>query len=140
MDSLNCIEQRGVIENISQGNASVIFSATSVCGSCAAQGVCELFGTNSKRIIVPVKPDEFVIGEVVGIRMKRKSGWIATIIAYAVPFILLISSLVIGTFHKMSELVTGLVCIGVLMLYFIGLYFFRNHFKKAFTFIIQKIS
>ncbi len=140
MDSFNCIEQRGVIEKISDGKASVIFSATSICGSCSAQGVCELFGTSSRRIIVPVRSDEFSVGEMVDVVMKRRMGWIATVIAYLIPFLLLIFSLLIGTYYKLNELFIGLITIGILICYFIGLYFFKNRLKKAFTFIIQKTS
>ncbi len=140
MDSSSCIDKRGVIEEISDGKASVIFSNASACVSCDAKGVCELFGPTSRKIVVPVDCKDFSVGESVDIVMKRSIGMNAAIIAYLIPFILLILALLIGTHLKLGDLTVGLVCIILLSFYFIGLYFFRHRIKKAFTFIIQKTS
>jgi positive regulator of sigma E activity len=140
MDSSSCIEQRGVIEEISDGKASVIFSSIAACGNCSANGVCELFGTSSRRIVVPLGSDHFSAGDKVDIVMKRSMGRVATVFAYLFPFILLMISLLVGAYLGLGELTSGLSSLGVLFLYFIGLYFFRNRIKKAFTFIIQKTS
>jgi positive regulator of sigma E activity len=140
MDSSSCIEQRGVIEEISDGKASVIFSSIAACGNCSASGLCEIVGQASRKIIVPVGSDHFSAGEEVHIVMKRSMGRNATILAYLLPFVLLILSLLIGTYSKLGDLTCGLLCFITLILYFIGLYVFRNRIKKAFNFILQKIA
>jgi positive regulator of sigma E activity len=139
MDSTGCIEQRGVIEKISDGKASVIFSGIEACGNCSSGKFCELFGNASRSINVPASESHFSKGEEVLIVMKRSLGMKAAILAYLLPFILLILSLITGTLLKWGDLVTAIITMTFVLFYFIGLYFFRSRIKKSFTFNIQKL-
>jgi sigma-E factor negative regulatory protein RseC len=139
MVSSSCIEQKGVIEEIANGRAKVRISSFTACSDCHAQNSCVFFGNTTRYIDVPVHEDEFCKGESVQISIKRTHGLKASILAYLIPFVIMIIILILLSFFHINELISGVVAMLTVFLYFLAFYFFRNRMHKAFTFILSKM-
>ncbi len=139
MDSSPCIEQKGVIEEIVNGYAKVRISSFAACANCFAKASCGIPEGTTRHIEVPVREEVFSEGESVLVNMKRTMGMKATLIAYIVPFVLVITTLLILTSFHITELFSGLISLLVLLPYFIGLYFFSDHLRRSFIFTLRKV-
>ena len=139
MDSSPCIEQKGVIEEITDGLAKVRITSFSACANCLTKDSCGLLsGGVNKHIEIPDSKGEFQKGETVFINMRRSMGLKATLIAYIIPFFLIILTLLMLTSIRLKELYAGLISLSVLIPYFTGLYFFRDHLRRTFIFTMRK--
>ena len=86
MDSIDCVEQKGIIEEITNGIATVNITSFSACSSCQSKAGCDMSESEEKQIHVAVDSNLFKKGELVKILMKRSLGLRATLIAYVLPF------------------------------------------------------
>ena len=134
MNSTTCIEQEGVIETISEGMAKVNITSFSACANCHAKKGCNLIDSKTKHILLPTGKTQYSIGDTVRIFMKRSLGLRATLIAYIIPLVILITTLLVLTSLKLNELFVGLITLLILVPYFILVYHFRESLKKTFTF------
>lgn len=140
MSSSNCIEQKGVIKEIEKGLARVLITSYSSCANCESKLACGIGESTTKEIDVPVTNDLFSVGEQVVIIMKRSIGLKAVGLAYLVPFILLITSLGIFNSYHMSEILSGIISLSILIPYFLILYFLKDKLNKTFSFSLKKIG
>lgn len=134
------IWQPGIVVAVSSEKVSVRIIARSACGSCTAKSLCGA-GDIAEKIIEVKKPTgSYSVGEQVVVSMSSGLGARATIFGYLFPFILLIVSLITLDAIGVSELINGLVSIGVLVPYFLMLWFLRKRFEKRFVFGIQSLN
>jgi positive regulator of sigma E activity len=140
MDYSGCIGQKGVIEEISDGKVSVNITRTIACEGCHAIDTCTMFDSPARKIIVSDPGNDFHIGEEVNVFMKRSMGWKATLLAYFLPFVIMLTILIILNNYRVSELTMGLSVLCVLALYFLCLYFLKDRLKRTFNFILTKIT
>lgn len=139
MDSSTCIEQKGVIEEIDRDLARVQIKAFSACANCHSKAGCGMGESADREILAHVPgTGDFRAGDTVTVIMKRTMGWKAAVLAYIVPFAIVLLALLILTSLQYSELVTGLVSLVLLVPYFVLLYLLRERLKTAFTFSIRK--
>lgn len=140
MNSSSCIEQKGVIEEISNGMVKVNITSFSACANCHAQKACNFIDSEIKHILVPIEEEQYSIGETVKIFMKRSLGLKAAFIAYIVPVFILIATLLILTSFKLNELFVGLITLMILTPYFLLVYRFRDSLRNTFIFRLNKES
>ena len=139
MDSSPCIEQKGVIEEIIDGKAKVRISSFVACANCHVKAACGIPEGTTRIIIAPLLGENFNKGESVYINMKRSMGIKAALIAYILPFIIVISTLLILSMFDLEELITGLISLAILIPYFSGLFLFRDRLKRSFIFTLRKV-
>jgi len=95
-------------------------------------------GMKEKIIDIPkTSTVEHKTGDFVRITMKKTMGTQAVVFGYFIPFVLLITTLLMVEDFTKDEGIAGLVAIGILLPYYAGLYLFRNFFKKKFSFTIE---
>jgi sigma-E factor negative regulatory protein RseC len=140
MSSSSCVEQKGIIEEVVNGFAKVRVSSFAACAKCHAKSACGITEGSTRFFQVPVAKDEYSTGESVIIEMERHMGLRAAFIAYFLPFLIVITSLLILTSFNVSELFSGTISILILIPYFTGLYFFRDHLKRSFKFTLRKVT
>lgn len=141
MDSSTCIEQKGVVEEISDGLVKVNITSFSACAHCHSKQACGIIDSASREILVPISDSNMIsIGDTVRVIMKRSMGWKATIMGYVIPFLLVLTTLLILSSLNMHEVVVGLGSLVILVPYFIALYFNRDWLRKTFSFTIQKLA
>ncbi len=139
MNSIDCIEQKGIIEEIVNVTAKVHITSISACASCASKGACHAGETASKYVDVFIGNSNFHKGEVVNISMKKTLGLKATLLAYILPFIVLLITLVILVETGVNEGIAGLISLIVLIPYFLVLYLYKNKLQKVFQFTLNKV-
>lgn len=138
MSHNNRIEHIGVISEINEGIIKVDINVQSACSSCHASGICGVDSSN--RIIeVPANQSQYNIGDQVKVVLKQKLGYVALLLGYVVPFFVVVLTLVICLKLGVSEGISGLFSVLVLIPYYLAIYLFRNKLKKEFNFEIEKI-
>lgn len=134
---LDCIIKSGTIESVDDDKIKVKIQNNSACSMCYSKGVCTSLGSGER--IIEVENDNIPLmkpGDKVDIEMISSSGWIAVIIGYVVPFILLILTLIISS-NYLSEAIAALLSLIVLVPYYLSLYILRKRMKRYFHFRIS---
>lgn len=138
---LDKVEHEGRIIEISEQYISVEIVNKSACAACHAKGVCAASDEKIKVIEVPLSIDtlaeDYKVGDMVNVVMKGSLGLKAIWFAYVVPLIVLMAAILVFSLLHFHEAMVGLLSIGVVALYYLVLFFFRNKLSKIFTFYIQ---
>lgn len=119
----------GVVESICGEQATVRLQSNANCDGCKAQSACGVDGGDK---MVYVKLDESIdLNTVITVGIDKKKGLVAVIYAYVLPFLLVLITLIVGSFF-LSESVAGLLSLAILIPYYILLYFLRAAFTEKF--------
>lgn len=140
MDSNDCVEQKGIIEEISHGVATVNITSFSACSSCESKAACGMSETSEKKIQVVLESIPFKEGELVKILMKKSLGLKATLLAYVLPFMLVIIALIVLKNLDVAEAISGLIAIIALAVYFFVLHLYKDKLRKTFQFTLNKVN
>jgi sigma-E factor negative regulatory protein RseC len=138
MNTSVCFEQRGIIESVNDNVVTVRIDRGTACGHCSAQGLCNLAESTERIIEVNPSAQSFSVGELVQVTMSRSMGNKAILLGYFIPFVLLISTLLIFSAFGLPDWMAGLVSLVILIPYFIILYIFRERLRRTFSFSIHK--
>lgn len=138
MEAAVCIEQTGTVEETTGQLIRVRIHRESLCSQCHARGMCYMGEGNDRLIEISDFESGIKTGDLVKLVINRKAGNKAIILGYLVPFIILISVLLIMDVAGMPEWVSGLTAIGSLIPYFLLLYFIRDSLRKKFTVTAHK--
>jgi len=133
------IDHEGTVLKIEDGKITVGIVNISACAGCHAKGACTMSDMKDKSIDVTDYSNNFEIGEKVNLSYQESLGWLAMFLAYVLPFVLVIIALIIATAITSNELISGISALAILLPYYIILSFFKGHFKKTFSFTIEKI-
>lgn len=132
------ITHPGVICNIGNDRIYVKILSQSACASCHAKGMCNLADMEEKVIDLKRPASAaYSVGDQVVLVMKRSLGTKAVILGYLIPFLILISALIILLSLTGNELFSALMAIGLLIPYYIILFILKDKLKKTFEFRIQ---
>jgi positive regulator of sigma E activity len=135
-----CFEQKGIIESINDNRITVRIDRGSACGQCSAQGLCNLADSAEQIIEVNNPTQIFSVGEWVQVTMSRSMGNKAILLGYFIPFVLLISTLLISSAFGLADWIAGLVSLLILIPYYIFLYILRERLRRTFSFSIHKTA
>ncbi len=133
------VSHRGVIKEFSKKGIIVGIIAESACAACHAKGACSVSDMTEKEIEIERDKGEFHIGQQVLITGKTSQGFKALFLAYLLPFILVMTVLIVSTKLFISEGLSGLLSLSILIPYYLILYLFRNRLKQSFDFEIGPI-
>jgi len=139
MHSGNPIEHEGVIQKIEGLHARVTFSVQSACSECHAKGVCSVAGMEEKSVDVFHRGD-FTTGEKVSVILKKSLGYKAVVLAYVLPFFIVLLFLILFTLVLDSEALAGIYSLTLLIPYYLLIYHFRNKISREFSFTIRKLN
>jgi positive regulator of sigma E activity len=140
MNTSVCFEQRGIIESVNDKMVTVRIDRGSACSHCSAQGLCNLAESTERIIEVNTSTQSFSVGEWVQVTMSRSMGNKAILLGYFIPFVLLISTLLISSAFRLPDWIAGMVSLLILIPYFIILYIFRERLRRTFSFSIHKAA
>jgi sigma-E factor negative regulatory protein RseC len=140
MNTSECIEQQGIVEKTDRGIIRVRIPQVAACSSCHSKSSCSLFGNQEKTIEVSDDGGNYRQGERVGITITRSMGQKAILLGYFLPFVLVITTLVILTAAGFQDWIAGLASLAVLVPYYILLYFLKQKLSRFFTFTLKKID
>ena len=138
---LDKVEHEGRIIEISEDFISVEIVNKSACAACHAKGVCAASDESIKVIEVPYDlhtlTSDYKIGDQVNVVMKGSLGLKAIWIAYVVPLIVLVASIIVLSLLKLNEVWVGLGTLMILAIYYFGVFLCRKKISKIFTFYIE---
>lgn len=136
----NTISHLGIIKDIiDENNISVLITSQSACSSCSSKKMCSVFEMQEKIIIVK-KPDfELKNGDEVNVLMQESFGYFAVIVSYILPFIIMMTVLLVSYLKSINDIYTGLAVIIFLSTYYIILYLFRKKISKKAIFKIERL-
>ena len=136
MDEL--IRHEGIVLAVQDGKALVEIVQTSACSACKARSMCMSAESQEKRIDAtmtePLNP-----GDRVEVMVTEKLAWKAVLLAYILPFIVMIAVVGLLEIWIHNEAVVGTIALSAIALYYIVLSFFRNRLQKEFSFTARKL-
>jgi sigma-E factor negative regulatory protein RseC len=135
-DNFESIEHDGIVQKADEKSLTVRISSASACSGCHAEGSCTLAGKEDKIIDISGYYN-VMAGDIVTVVMKKSMGYTAVALGYILPFLGVITILIILASLSVPELIAGLASLAILIPYYIILYFFRNRINNKFTFTLK---
>ena len=134
----NTIEHQGIIIDIDGKLAHVKIEQTSACASCHVKSVCGASDKSEKIIDANIMDKSLKVGDQVTIIGQKSLGIQAVLLAYVLPFIVIIATLFIANIFTTNELIIGTCALASLIPYFIVLRLMRNKIQAKFQFYAIK--
>ncbi|MDR2883003.1 MAG: SoxR reducing system RseC family protein [Alistipes sp.] len=134
------LEHKGVVSEVGEEVVEVEFVTETACSGCKAKGLCGV-EEGDKRFVTVWEPNAqyFAVGEEVMIGVSEVMGMKAAVYAYIIPFFILVGGLFATSLLHWSELTRGLSSLGVMCLYYVGLWLMRSRIEKEIVFKIRKL-
>ena len=151
------IKHDGIIIALNEdGTALVRIVQTSACAACKAKAMCASAESAEKEMTVTLLSDngrpvgygvldadkpllEYNVGDTVEVMVQQKMGWKAVVLAYLLPFFVMLAVLFIGNaIWVVREEVLGTVALCALALYYLVLGMFKDKLQKEFSFTAKK--
>lgn len=134
----NTIEHQGVIISIDDKVAHVKIEQTSACASCHVKSVCGASEKSEKIIDANLMDASLKIGDQVTVIGQKSLGIQAILLAYVLPFVLIVIILFFANIFTTNELVIGTCALASLIPYFAVLRLMRNKIQAKFQFYAIK--
>ncbi len=136
----NTIKHLGIVENIQGSHLSVRIVQTSACAACSAKGHCSSADSKDKIIdVIDTAASSYRVGEKVMVIGETSMGMMAVVLAFIIPFILLIFSLFLFMALMENELYSALLSLAILIPYYFILWLNKTRLKQKFSFTIKPI-
>jgi len=132
------IEHSGFVTRVDGKNIQVQIIQMSACSSCHAKGACSAADMDEKFVDVESADDSLRIGDQVNIVGESSTGLLAVLLAFVIPFMLILTSLFVLRDIVPNEAVSGTVSLALLIPYYIILSLFNKKLKRKLQFRIEK--
>ena len=148
------IKHDGIIIALNgDGTALVRIVQTSACAACKAKAMCASAESAEKEMTVVLLGDEqWAVGNEVEVMVQQKMGWKAVVLAYLLPFFVMLAVMFIGNGllamgdgatgllgdEAKREAVLGTVALCAMALYYLVLGMFKDKLQKEFSFTARK--
>lgn len=132
------ISHDGVVDSMDGNEVVVRITSYAACSSCHARGACNVTEEKEKLMRVGAGTSSFRTGEKVRVVLAQSLGFRALFLAYVLPFLLVLFTLLIISALGSSELVAGLVSLSVLIPYYLGLKLLQGKLERQFSIFLQK--
>lgn len=137
----NTIRHQGVVEEIDGSHLRVRIIQTSACASCSIKGHCSSADTKEKLIDVSdARAASFQPGDHVWVMGELSMGMMAVLLAFVLPFFVLLISLFVFMAVWNDELWSAIGSLALLVPYYGILWLNRARMKKKFSFTVQPMS
>ncbi|HAY70577.1 MAG TPA: hypothetical protein DCX89_01680, partial [Saprospirales bacterium] len=109
------------------------------CSTCHVKGSCSAGSAREKTFPVEYRYDDIEPGDLVSVHLSVKTAFKALFWAYIFPLILLLATIIVSSI-VFSELLTGLIAISSLVIYYTIIYLAKNYFNKEFSLNIKRLN
>ena len=127
------------VSRISGDSVFVSMDQNVHCDSCRAKMACGISESKTEEIEIINADASFKIDENVNIVINKALGLKAVILAYVLPFALLISVLLISSLF-IVEWLAGLIALSVLVPYYFILHSLNSVFREKFKISVLKLT
>lgn len=138
MSTAKTIEHIGVVKSVDDDSIIVGIVKNSGCASCQAKESCNISETEEKEIEINQFEKNYSIGEQVKVYFSESLGFRALFLGYVLPFLIVLSILIVLTIVKINEGIAGLFALGSLLPYYLILFITKDKQNKTFSFSIKK--
>ncbi|MDD3079645.1 MAG: SoxR reducing system RseC family protein [Paludibacter sp.] len=132
------IEHNGIITHIDDKNIKVSIIQKSACSDCHAKGTCTASDMDEKIIDIANTGGSYQVGEMVKITGQTSMGFLAVLLAFVIPFTLILIGLFVLRSFTDNEAISGTISLALLIPYYIILSLFNKKLKNKFQFTIEK--
>ena len=146
------IKHDGIIIALNEdGTALVRIVQTSACSACKAKAMCAsaesaekemtavLLGENGKVKTENNSTQSYHVGDTVEVMVQQKMGWKAVVLAYLLPFFVMLAVMLIGNaIWAVREEILGTVALCAMAMYYLVLGVFKDKLQKEFSFTARK--
>lgn len=144
------IKHDGIVIAVNgDGTVLVRIVQTSACAACKAKAMCASAESKEKEIVALFVGEEakrregerqdIKLGDEVVVMVQQKMGWKAILLAYMLPFIVIMTVVAIGNgLLGIREEVIGTAALCAIGVYYIVLGFFKDKIQKEFSFTARK--
>ncbi|MBD9144197.1 MAG: RseC/MucC family positive regulator of sigma(E) [Bacteroides clarus] len=137
----NTIKHQGIVENINGSHLQVRIIQTSACASCSIKGHCSSADTKEKLIdVTDDNVSSYQPGDRVWVIGELSMGVMAVLLAFILPFFVLIFSLFIFMAIWNDELGSALCSLALLIPYYYILWLNKSRLGKKFSFSISPMN
>ena len=133
------IKHDGIVIAVNgDGTVRVRIVQTSACAACKAKAMCASAESKEKEILA-IGDGLLAIGDEAEVMVQQKMGWKAILLAYILPFIVMMTVVAIGNgLLGIREEVIGTTALCAMGVYYIVLGFFKDKIQKDFSFTARK--
>ncbi|WP_317235536.1 SoxR reducing system RseC family protein [Maribellus maritimus] len=132
------MRHRGFVKE-TRGNSLIVnIINKSACSACHAKGACTVADYQDKEIEITNFQKKYSPGQEVTVIFQESKGFTALFYGYVLPFIIVLLTLIVTNSVTNDELLSGLISLGILIPYYITLFFFRHLLKKVFKFEVEE--
>ena len=148
------IKHDGIIIALNEDGTALVRSVqTSACAACKAKAMCASAESAEKEMTVMLLGDgQWAVGDTVEVMVQQKMGWKAVVLAYLLPFFVMLAVMFIGNGllamgdgaigllgdEAKREAVLGTVALCAMALYYLVLGMFKGKLQKEFSFTARK--
>ena len=144
------IKHDGIVIAVNSDNTvRVRIVQTSACSACKAKAMCASAESKEKEILALFVGEEakrregekqdIKLGDEVVVMVQQKMGWKAVLLAYILPFVVMMTVVAIGNgLLGIREEVIGTAALCAMGVYYIVLGFFKDKIQKDFSFTARK--
>ena len=156
------IKHDGIIIALNgDGTALVRIVQTSACAACKAKAMCASAESAEKEMTVVLLGEKgkvkmennstqsyttlhdstqsYHVGDTVEVIVQQKMGWKAVVLAYLLPFFVMLAVMLIGNaIWAVREEILGTVALCAMALYYLLLGMFKDKLQKEFSFTARK--
>ena len=150
------IKHDGIIIALNEdGTALVRIVQASACAACKAKAMCAsaesvekemmvvLLGENEKVKTENNSTQSYHVGDEVEVMVQQKMGWKAVVLAYLLPFFIMLAVVAVGSgignrISGIGEEVIGTLALCAMAVYYIVLGLFKDKLQKEFSFTARK--
>ena len=128
------VTHKGKVIHLEGLDVRVMIESMSACAACHAKGMCTLSDKEDKIIDIKVSAERAAklnVGDEVVVAVSQQRGMQAVLLAYILPAIVVILSLIL-LLKLLPEPLAILSALAVLGIYYYVLYLFRNKLNAKF--------
>jgi sigma-E factor negative regulatory protein RseC len=138
MSKKNEIVHSGKIVEITPDFTTVEIIVDSACSGCHAKSLCGMSEEQEKLISLPTDPySDHQVGDVVKVCTKMSMGLKAVWISYVIPLMILMILILSLSSVIGNEVISGLVAIGGVGVYYLVIWLLRDKLQNEFLFYIK---
>ena len=131
------IEHTGKIISIEGDQIQVLITQNSACSGCHAKSACTAADSAEKIIDVVSSDRSFKLNDEVILYGQRSSGLRAVLLAFVIPFMLILITLFVLRYFTDNEPLSGTIALSTLIPYYIILSLFKDKLKSKLQFYIK---
>ena len=139
------IKHDGIIIALNgDGTTLVRIVQTSAYAACKAKAMCASAESTEKEMTVMLLGDgQWAVGDTVEVMVQQKMGWKAVVLAYLLPFFVMLAVVAVGSgignrISEIGEEVIGTVALCAMAVYYIVLGLFKDKLQREFSFTARK--